>query len=95
MRALKTAGQLAERVSLHLFSGPEPASGVSDTGTERAISGLGCRQHQEYWQSVTGHRHAKSFLSELSANRTVEFLKLNRSQARQVTSLLTGHCHLK
>jgi hypothetical protein len=31
----------------------------------------------------------------LSANRTVKFLKLSRSQTRQVTGLLTGHCHLK
>jgi hypothetical protein len=31
----------------------------------------------------------------ISAKGTVEFLKIDRSEARQVTGLLTGHCHLK
>jgi hypothetical protein len=53
------------------------------------------KKHQEYWQPTSGLRHAKNFLSKLSAKSTVEFLKFNRSQARQVTGLLTGHCHLK
>jgi hypothetical protein len=60
----------------------------------RFIRDLMWRQHQEYWQSVPGQRHAKSFLSKLSDKRTAEFLKLKRSQA-QVKGLLTGHCHLK
>lgn len=31
----------------------------------------------------------------LSSLLSVKFLKPNRSQARQMTSLLTGQCHLK
>jgi hypothetical protein len=26
-----------------------------------------CREHQEYWQSIPAQKHAKSFLSKLSA----------------------------
>jgi hypothetical protein len=54
-----------------------------------------CREHQKYWHSIPGQRNTKNFTSKLSAKRTVEFLKLNQFQARQVTGLLTGHCHLK
>jgi hypothetical protein len=39
--------------------------------------------------------NAKSFLSKISTERSIEFLKLNTSQARQITGLLTGHCNLK
>jgi hypothetical protein len=53
-----------------------------------------CTEHQKHWQSTPGHRHTKNFLSKLSAKNNVEFLKLSRFQARQVTSLLKGHCHL-
>jgi hypothetical protein len=37
----------------------------------------------------------KLLVSKLSAKGTVEFLKINRFEARQVTGLSTGHCHLK
>jgi hypothetical protein len=40
------------------------------------------------------YHNAKSFVSELSGKRTVEFLKLDRSQVRHVTGLLTANGHL-
>jgi hypothetical protein len=36
----------------------------------------------------------KELLFNLSAKNNVEFLKLNSSQNRRVTGLLTGPCHL-
>jgi hypothetical protein len=39
--------------------------------------------------------NTKGSLAEPSARRTVAFLKLSRTQARQVTGLLIGHYHLK
>jgi hypothetical protein len=48
------------------------------------------REHQQYWQSIPGQRHAK-----LSTKWTVKFLKLSRYQAKEVKGLLTGHCYLK
>jgi hypothetical protein len=86
---------MTESGSLHPFVGPEPAYGVSDTVAGQVIRDQKYREHQDYWWSISGQRHAKSFLLKLSAEGTVEVLKLNRSQARQVTGLLTRHYHLK
>jgi hypothetical protein len=61
--------------------------------SDKDLQGRIYREHQEYWQSVAGQRHGKSFL--LSSHLRGQFLKVNISQARQVTGLLTGHCHLK
>jgi hypothetical protein len=56
---------------------------LSDRVAGQVISDWMCRQHQEYWQSIPGQKHSKSSLSKLFAERTVEFLKLSRSKARQ------------
>jgi hypothetical protein len=48
-----------------------------------------------FTQSISGQKHAKDFLFGSSAKRTVECLKLSRFQARQMTGLLTGHCHVR
>jgi hypothetical protein len=48
-----------------------------------------------YWESTTGLKQAKRFISGPSARRTKDLLRLNRDQLRWVVKLLTGHCHLK
>jgi hypothetical protein len=73
--------QLVKRGSMHLFIGPELSCGISDRVAGWVIRDWMCRV-QEYWHSIPGQRHAKGFLSKLSAKRTVELLKLNRSQER-------------
>jgi hypothetical protein len=83
--------QLGKRGSLHPFIGSELTCGISDRVAGQVIRDWTCREHQEYWQSIPGKRHAKSYHSKLSDKRTVEFLNLTRSQARQVTGLLTGN----
>jgi hypothetical protein len=90
----ETADQLAKGDSLHPFIGPEHACTISDR-VKWAIRDWMCREHHKYLQSTPRQSQAKSFFSKLSAKRTVEFLKLMRSQARQVIGLLTGHCYLK
>jgi hypothetical protein len=90
------ADQLARKGSRHLFIGPEPACGISGRVAERAIRGWVCREHHKYWQSISGQKHAKGFfLVGPSSKRTAEFLKFRMLQARQVTGLLTGHCHIR
>jgi ribonuclease HI len=91
----KTADQLAKMGSLRPFIGPEPACGISGNVARRAIRDWVCREHHKYWQSILGQRHAKGFLDRPSAKRTAELLKLSRFQIKQVTVLLTGHCHLR
>jgi hypothetical protein len=52
------------------------------------------RNHKKYWESATGLKQAKGFISGPSARRTKDLLRLNRDQLRWVVGLLTGHCHL-
>jgi hypothetical protein len=53
------------------------------------------RHYTDWGIPPPGLRHAKAFIPKLSTKLTLEFLKLNKSEARQVTGLLTGHCHSK
>jgi hypothetical protein len=89
------ADQLAKMGPLHPFIGPEPASGISGSVARRAIRDWVCREHHKHWQPILGQRHAKGFLDGPSAKRNAELLKLSRFQIKQVTGLLTGHCHLR
>jgi hypothetical protein len=86
---------MAKKGSPHPFRGPEPTCGISDRVAGWVIRAWMYREHKKYFQSIPGQRHIKSSLSKLSAKRTVEFLKINRSKARQVTGLLTGHYDLR
>jgi hypothetical protein len=63
----ESADELAKRGSLHPFIGPEPACGISERVAKWAIRDWVCREHQKYWQSTPGQRHAKSFITKLSA----------------------------
>jgi hypothetical protein len=56
-------------------------------------SGTGCAQIIKITGRPSQDKGTQGafFLSSL----LVEFLKLNRTQAQQVTDLLTGHCHVK
>jgi hypothetical protein len=50
---------------------------------------------KKYWESTTGLKQAKGFITGPSARRTMDLLKLNRDQLRWVVGLFTGHWHLK
>jgi hypothetical protein len=56
---------------------------------------LGSLPQKKHWESTTGLKQAKGFISGPSVRRTKDLLKLNRDQLRWVVGLLTGHCHLK
>jgi hypothetical protein len=47
------------------------------------------------WESKTGLKQAKGFISGPSARITKDLLELNRDQLRLIVGLFTGHCHLK
>jgi hypothetical protein len=61
---------------------------------QEECEGLG-RDHKKYWESLTVHKHSKSFLQGPSARRTKKVLKLNINQLWWVTGLLATHCRLK
>jgi hypothetical protein len=52
-------------------------------------------KHKKYWESTTGLKQEKGFISGPSSKRTKDLLNLNRDQLRWMVGLLTGHCHLK
>jgi hypothetical protein len=91
----ETADQLARTGSENLFIGPEPACAISIGAAKKAVRDWTDRTHKNYWESTTGLKQAKGFISGPSARQTKDLLKLNRDQLRWVVGLLTGHCHLK
>lgn len=48
-----------------------------------------------HWRSTPGHRQAKVLILGSSVQRTKELLALHRNEARIITKLFTGHCHLR
>jgi hypothetical protein len=89
------ADQLARTGPEHLFTGPEPACGISIGVAKKVVSDWTNRNHKEHWESIIGLRQAKGLILGPSARRTRDLLKLNRDQLRWVVGLFTGHCHLK
>jgi hypothetical protein len=88
------ADEPARTVSEHLFIGPEPACGISAEVAKKAVRDWTNRNHQIYWESLTGLKQAKGLVQGPSARRMKELLKLNSNQLRWVVGLRTGHCHL-
>jgi hypothetical protein len=81
--------------SEHLFRGPEPACGISIRVAKKAVRDWTNRNHIKQWESTIGLKHAKGLISEPSARRSNDLLKLNRVQLRWIVGLFTEHCHLK
>jgi hypothetical protein len=77
------------------FIGPEPACGISNGAAKKAVRDWTNRKHKKHWESPTGLKQAKGFISGPSARRTKDLLELNRDQLSWVVGLLTGHCLLK
>jgi hypothetical protein len=86
----ETANQVARTGSEHLFTGPEPACGISIGVAKKAVRDWMKVNHTKHWESTTGLKQAKRLISWLSAKRTKDLLKLNRDQLRWVVGLLTG-----
>jgi hypothetical protein len=86
------ADQLARKGSLHPFIGPKPTCDISGE-LQGVLSGAGCTGNTKNIGSP--FQDNKGFSAGPSAKMIAEFLKLSGLQARQVTELLTGHCHLR
>jgi hypothetical protein len=72
-----------------------PACSISIRAAKKAVRDWTDRNHKNYWESTTGLKQAKRFISGPSARRTKDLLKLNRDQLRWVVGLLTEHDQLK
>jgi hypothetical protein len=77
----ETADQLAKLGSECPFIGPEPVCGIS-VGIIKTLRDWSNRDHQKYWESLTGLKQAKGFLQGPSVRRTKELLKLIRNLLR-------------
>jgi hypothetical protein len=89
------ADKLEKTGSENPFIGPEPACGISIGVAKKAVRDWTNRSHNKHWESTTGLKQAKGFISGPPARRTKDLLELNSDQLRWVVGLLTGHCHLK
>jgi hypothetical protein len=79
---------------MHQFTGPEPACGIAYRVAVWIIRDWMCRAPR----LLAVHLRTKtknSSLSNVTAKVAAEFLKLNRSQATQVTGLLAEHLSFK
>jgi hypothetical protein len=63
----ETADQLARTRSENLFKGPEPACGISIGAAKKAVRDWTNRNHKKYWDSTTGLKQAKGFITGTSA----------------------------
>jgi hypothetical protein len=72
----ETADQLARTGSENPYIGPEPACGISIGAAKKAVRDWTDRNHKKYWESTTGLREAKGFISGPSSRRTKDVLRL-------------------
>jgi hypothetical protein len=74
------AGQFARQGSVLSFMGPEPALGISGKVAREVIRGCMNTKHEEYLQSIYGHKPAKAVLKGPSAKKAGELLNLSINQ---------------
>jgi hypothetical protein len=60
----ETADLLARTGYEHLFTGPEPACGISITVAKRAVRDWTNRNHIKQWESTTGLKQAKDLYQD-------------------------------
>ena len=78
--------------SVQGFLGPGPALGVSRQEIQKRLSRWLFNHHRARWRGLGDTpRQAQELISGPSLGAKEKFLSFNRTQARAVTGLLTGH----
>ena len=94
----ESADSLARQGSAQQFIGPEPFLGTSKSAIKFELKTWERLEIASRWNLTQGCRQAKQFISPSPAIAN-KLLKLNRSELRTITGVLTGHCpalyHLK
>jgi hypothetical protein len=86
------ADGLARCGSALMFTGPEPALGVSRQDLRNRNSRWLGKQHWRRWQNLDNtQRQARELTSGPCLGTKIRLLSFNRTQSRAVTGLLTGH----
>jgi hypothetical protein len=78
----ETADHLARTGSELLFTGPEPACGISFRVVKRAVKDWTNKKHIKQWESLMGFKQAKELILGPSSKRSKDLPKLNRDQLR-------------
>jgi hypothetical protein len=78
-----------------MFTGSEPACGISIGVAKKVVKDWTNRNHRKHWESITGLKTGKGTYTRTLYQKNEDLLKLNRDQLRWVVGLFTGHCHLK
>ena len=87
---------LARGGSALRFLGPELVLGVSRRVLRKNLCHWLVSQHRVQWQGLGNtQRQAREFITGPSLGTRARFLTFNRTQARAVTGLLTGHNTLR
>jgi ribonuclease HI len=89
------ADRLARQASGLPLHGPELALGIPTCSVTEAIRAWTTKQHLCTWRNLTGHRHAKLFISGPCGQRADNLLKLSRRQLKMVVAILTGHAPVR
>jgi ribonuclease HI len=76
----KTVDYLAKTVSEHIFTGPEPACGISFGVAKSAVRDWMNKNHIKRWESLTGLKQAKELTVGPSAKKSKDLLTVNREQ---------------
>ena len=96
VRGNEIADGLARGGSALRFLGPEPVLGVSRRDLRQKLCHWLVSQHRAQWQGLGNtQKQAREFIPGPSLGTRARFLTFNRTQARVVTGLLTGHNTLR
>ena len=96
VRGNEIADGLARGGSALRFLGPEPVLGVSRRDLQKKLCHWLVSQHRAQWQGLGNiQRQARELIPGPSLGTRARFLTFNRTQARAVTGLLTGHNTLR
>jgi len=96
MRENEIADELVRSGSVQRFVGPEPFLGVSRQNIRRKMKCWMDKQHLALWRGpCSTQRQAKELMSGPNLATRARLLSFNRTQARVVIGLLTGHSTLR
>ena len=96
IRGNEIADGLAKGGSVMGFLGPEPVLGVSRRDLQKRLCCWLVNQHKAQWQGLGNiQRQARELIPGPSLGTRAKFFTFNRTQARAVTGLLTGHNTLR
>ena len=96
IRGNEAADVLAKRGADPNFSeNTEMCIGISRSRAKSIYKKWLIRTWEQYWKSLPGLRHSKTFLGEITRDKSKKIIKMSRKRTRLLTGFLTGHHPLR